>query len=114
MVRRYSGETGSQPVRAGDVICLYPGIPHAYGPAGDERWDEVNVEFSGPTFDAWRGPGLLDPEVPIRHLEPIGYRLSRFARRPSSNQCTSLRPPTRIAACGRTCCRHPSSTPTTL
>lgn len=44
------------PVSAGDVICLFPGIAHAYGPPPGERWNEINVEFSGPVFDAWMGP----------------------------------------------------------
>ncbi|MFM9058409.1 MAG: helix-turn-helix domain-containing protein [Planctomycetaceae bacterium] len=73
----YDGH-GSRPIRAGDVICLFPGAPHAYGPDADERWDEINVDFSGSAFDAWRGPGMLDPEEPVRHLEPVGYWLSRF------------------------------------
>jgi AraC-like DNA-binding protein len=69
---------GSRPVRAGDLICLFPGVPHAYGPDVDERWDEINVDFSGPAFAAWQGAGMLDPDEPVRHLEPIGYWLSRF------------------------------------
>jgi AraC-like DNA-binding protein len=69
---------GSRPVRAGDLICLFPGVPHAYGPDVDERWDEINVDFSGPAFAAWQGPGMLDPDEPVRHLEPIGYWLARF------------------------------------
>jgi|GEM_PF-674759 len=74
----YYSAHGSQPVTAGDVICLFPGVPHAYGPDQDERWDEINIEFAGPAFDAWCGEGMLDPAVPVRHLEPIGYWLSRF------------------------------------
>jgi AraC-like DNA-binding protein len=69
---------GSRPVRAGSLICLFPGVPHAYGPDADERWDEINIDFSGPAFAAWRGPGMLDPDEPVRHLEPVGYWLSRF------------------------------------
>lgn len=58
------------PVSAGDMICLFPGIAHAYGPPPGERWNEINVEFSGPIFDAWMGAGLLDPAQPVRHLGP--------------------------------------------
>lgn len=74
----YYSSAGSRAVQAGDVICLFPGVPHAYGPDADERWDEINVDFSGPAFAAWQGPGMLDPEVPVRRLEPIGYWLTRF------------------------------------
>ncbi|EIQ01271.1 DNA-binding domain-containing protein, AraC-type [Opitutaceae bacterium TAV1] len=67
------------PVAAGDVICVFPGIPHAYGPPESERWDEINVEFSGIIFDAWIGAGLLDPAIPVRHLpQPVDYWLKRF------------------------------------
>lgn len=66
------------PVAAGDMLCVFPGIPHAYGPPQGERWDEINVEFSGVIFDAWTGPGLLDPAVPVRKLLPVDYWLRRF------------------------------------
>jgi len=74
----YHDAGGERSIRAGDLICLFPGIPHAYGPAADERWDEINIDFAGPAFDAWRGAGLLDPAEPIRHLEPIAFWLTRF------------------------------------
>ena len=72
----YYDTRGSRPVRSGDVICLFPGVAHAYGPDADERWDEINVEFSGPAFDAWCGPGMLDPDEPCGTSSPwaIGCR----------------------------------------
>ncbi|EIP98514.1 DNA-binding domain-containing protein, AraC-type [Opitutaceae bacterium TAV1] len=66
------------PVSAGDVICLFPGIAHAYGPPAGERWNEINLEFSGPVFDAWMGVGLLDPAQPVRRLGPAQVWLRRF------------------------------------
>lgn len=69
---------GVRAVRAGDLLLLFPGVPHAYGPPVGERWDEISVFFSGPIFDAWRQPGLLDPAHPVRHLEPVDYWLERF------------------------------------
>lgn len=66
------------PVSAGDVICLFPGIAHTYGPPPGERWNEINVEFSGPVFDAWMGAGLLDPRQPVRHLGSPRVWLRRF------------------------------------
>jgi len=76
----YHGPVGEQPrpITAGDVICLFPGVPHAYAPAVRDRWDEINIDFVGRAFDAWRGPGLLDPSEPIRHLEPVPYWLHQF------------------------------------
>ena len=74
----YYGIDDERPIKAGDVICLFPGVPHAYAPAPDERWDEINVDFAGPAFDAWVGVGLLDPAEPIRHLEPITFWRTRL------------------------------------
>jgi AraC-like DNA-binding protein len=70
--------SGARKVREGDLLVLVPGVPHAYGPAPGERWDEISVFFSGPVFEAWRRPGLLDPARPVRHLEPVDYWLERF------------------------------------
>jgi len=66
------------PVTAGDMLCTFPGIRRAYGPHEGERWNEINVEFSGVIFDAWIGPGLLDPTIPVRRLLPVDYWLRRF------------------------------------
>jgi AraC-like DNA-binding protein len=74
----YYGADGERSIRAGDLIWLFPGIAHAYGPASSERWDEINIDFGGPAFDAWRGAGLLDPAEPIRHLEPITFWRARL------------------------------------
>ena len=76
----FSDERGrtAQPIRAGDLICLFPGIGHAYIPLPGTRWNEINIEFVGPAFDAWTGAGLLDPAEPIRHLAPVDYWLGRF------------------------------------
>jgi AraC-like DNA-binding protein len=60
------------PVQKGDLLCLFPGHPHAYAPPRGQCWDEINIEFSGPVFDPWTGIGLLDPAVPVRHLVPSG------------------------------------------
>jgi AraC-like DNA-binding protein len=65
-------------VRQGDVIFLFPEIGHRYGPRGEETWNEFYVLFEGDTFDMWRSAGLLDPDHPILHLEPIGYWLKRL------------------------------------
>lgn len=67
-----------RPIRAGDLLCLFPGIGHIYTPDPGTRWNEINIEFHGPAFDAWTGAGMLDPAEPIRHLEPVDYWLKRF------------------------------------
>lgn len=58
-------------VSAGDLLLLFPDIPHSYGPVGAGHWSEFYIMFDGPVFDLWRSVGLLDPTRPVRHLEPI-------------------------------------------
>lgn len=70
--------SGKRPVRAGHLLLLFPGIPHAYCPKPGGRWDEINLFFQGPVFEAWRGAGLLDPAQPVQRLEPIAYWLDRI------------------------------------
>jgi AraC-like DNA-binding protein len=66
------------PVRAGDLIIVYPDLPHTYGPRNGERWTELYLVFDGLVFDLWRSSGLLNSRRPIYHLEPIDYWAARF------------------------------------
>ncbi|MFE3455371.1 AraC family transcriptional regulator [Nonomuraea sp. NPDC059194] len=66
----YADALGAEtPVTAGDLILVFPDLPHAYGPGA--RWDEVFLVFDGPVFRLWEERGLLDRSRPIRHLEPV-------------------------------------------
>jgi len=65
-------------VRAGDLLFVYPEIPHGYGPGPDETWNELFLVFSGPVFDLWRKQGLMDPEHPVRHLPRISRWLPQL------------------------------------
>lgn len=61
----------TKPLRAGDLILLFPEIGHRYGPGPNEYWSEFYVVFDGPAFDLWRTVNLVSPAQPIQHLEPI-------------------------------------------
>jgi AraC-like DNA-binding protein len=61
----------SRPCRAGDLLVVFPEIPHAYGPEAGGRWSEVYVVFEGEIFDLWRRTGILTPERPILRLLPV-------------------------------------------
>ncbi|HEY9248652.1 MAG TPA: AraC family transcriptional regulator [Rariglobus sp.] len=76
----FSDERGKTdvPIRAGDLLCLFPHVGHVYTPSPGTRWNEINIEFFGPAFDAWMGTGLLDPAEPVRHLTPVGHWLKCF------------------------------------
>lgn len=56
-------------IQAGDLIVLFPGVPHGYGPKSGGKWSELYAHFDGPAFDVWRRSGLLDPARPI-HRQP--------------------------------------------
>lgn len=51
-------------VAAGDLIVVFPDVPHQYGPEAGDTWHEVFVSFGGAAFDGWRSLGL-DPTRPV-------------------------------------------------
>ena len=57
--------------RAGDLLFVYPEIPHGYGPGPGEIWSEFYVVFNGPVFDLWRRSGFLQPQRPVQRLAAI-------------------------------------------
>jgi AraC-like DNA-binding protein len=64
--------------RPGDLLFVYPEIPHSYGPGRGERWNEFYVVFEGPVFDLWRQAGLLQPPQPLLHRRPVRDWLRRL------------------------------------
>ncbi len=62
----------------GDIILVFPELPHAYGAEIGQTWSEYFFVFEGPIFDLWRKSGFLDSRRPIHHAEPVDYWLSRF------------------------------------
>ncbi|MCC6683058.1 MAG: helix-turn-helix transcriptional regulator [Phycisphaeraceae bacterium] len=68
----------SRAVAAGDMILLFPELPHRYGAGPDTPWHEYYLVFDGPVFEQWRQAGLLDPMRPIWRLRPIQTWRHRF------------------------------------
>jgi AraC-like DNA-binding protein len=69
---RYRDAHGfSTRVRAGDLIWVFPGVGHAYGPETGEQWEELYLVFTGSMFDRWLDTGLVDPRRPIWRAEPV-------------------------------------------
>ncbi len=66
-------------VGAGDMLLLFPDVPHFYGPREGARWDEIYFVFQGPVFDQWRQAGMLNPREPVWHAEPVGAWHRRLA-----------------------------------
>jgi AraC-like DNA-binding protein len=76
--RMRSGDAPTIPCRAGDLLFVYPEIPHGYGPGPGESWNEFYLVFDGPVFDLWRQMGLLNPENPVRHLPSVSSWLPQM------------------------------------
>lgn len=62
----------------GDLILLLPEWAHSYGPTRTQKWDEYYIVFRGPVFDFWRTTGMLNPNRPVSHLEPVSRWLDDF------------------------------------
>jgi len=58
------------PLRAGDVILVFPEIAHSYGPESGGIWNELYVCFRGPVFEAWREAEVFDVRNPAFHWKP--------------------------------------------
>ncbi len=65
-------------ISPGDLILVFPGLPHTYGPRPEKKWSEYYMVFEGDIFDVWRKKGLLRPARPVYHLEPVEYWLKKF------------------------------------
>jgi AraC-like DNA-binding protein len=76
--RMRSGRLPTIPCRAGDLLFIYPEIPHGYGPGPGETWSEFYLVFNGAVFDLWRRQGLLNPEEPVRHLPTVSRWLPQM------------------------------------
>lgn len=76
---RYTDGLGNdQSLSAGELILLFPDIPHHYAPAPGRTWLESYIVFDSPVFDLWRQGGMLDPRKPVWKLSPIEYWDRRF------------------------------------
>ena len=76
----FKDDTGlSFSLKPGDLLVLFPELGHTYGPAQGKYWDETFVVFEGEVFDLWRARGLLNPEQPHYHLEPVDSWHKRIA-----------------------------------
>lgn len=60
-------------VQRGDLIFVFPDVPHLYGPEAGGRWVEYYLVFEGPLVELWQDQGLLDPNRPLLHVEPVEH-----------------------------------------
>ena len=75
----YSDANGVEMVVGpGQMIVVFPDLPHRYGPPPGKTWDEIFIVFDGPVFDLWRQRGLIAPARPVLALQPVEYWYSRI------------------------------------
>ncbi len=63
-----SAHGGEHTVRAGDVLRVFPGEWHSYGPDADTGWRGYWIGFKGQNMDQRIKAGFLSPETPISHV----------------------------------------------
>lgn len=63
-----SRPSGSLPVRAGDIMVLFPQVWHRYHPLPGTGWDEYWIEFDGEYTRQLMARGKFSPEHPIQHI----------------------------------------------
>jgi AraC-like DNA-binding protein len=56
-------QNGKRPIKAGDVILTFPGLPHSYSP--DPTWNEAYLALRGPIFAQLEKEGLLNRNTPV-------------------------------------------------
>lgn len=62
----------------GDVVLVFPGMAHAYGPRPGSDWTQIYFVFGGPQFELWRDCGLLAEERPVWCLGLADYWQQRL------------------------------------
>ena len=76
---RYRDRRGmDKRLKPGDLIVVFPELPHQYGPEAGDTWDEIFIAFEGAAFEGWRAHGL-DPAHAVWPLDSVERWSSRFS-----------------------------------
>ena len=65
-------------ISGGDLIIVFPDVPHQYGPEPGDTWDEIFIAFDGAAFDGWRSLGL-NPNQPVWSIGPVEKWVARIS-----------------------------------
>lgn len=63
-----SAATGARPLRAGDVVVLFPGVWHRYRPAKGSPWETLWVGADGENLHRMVAQGFLSVDRPLIHV----------------------------------------------
>lgn len=74
----FDDHLGQRSIHAGDLIVVFPQLPHHYGPGPGDLWREVYLVFEGHVFGLWEQMQLLSQHKPIWHLSSIPLWRSRL------------------------------------
>ena len=69
---------GIQPIEAGSVLLLFPGVWHRYQPARETGWVEHWIECRGPVFDEAFRSGLIQSNRCVLKVGAAAYLLDCF------------------------------------
>jgi AraC-like DNA-binding protein len=76
---RYRDALGADlTMTAGDLLIVFPGLSHTYGPKAGQSWSEFYAIFDGQVFDLWLQSGLLNPKRPVHRVAPLNRWLSQL------------------------------------
>ncbi len=91
----YKDKSGLElPVKPGDLILVFPGLAHSYGPLpGGNPWTYIYLVFDGPVFRLWQAQGLISPEQPLLHAEPVHHWLEKLESILEAPRKTGFAPP---------------------
>lgn len=67
-----------QSCRAGNLLLLFPGVPHAYGNTDPRGWDEIFLLFTSPLIGPLLDQGFLQKDNPVWSLSPVDYWKLKF------------------------------------
>lgn len=65
-------------LKSGNLLHIFPDLPHAYGPGPGEHWNEVYVVFEGPIFTTLREHRLLSAEQPVDRIDDVMAEYDRL------------------------------------
>jgi AraC-like DNA-binding protein len=65
-----SSGTARQPISAGTVLVVFPGVWHRYRPEPSTGWDEYWVSFNGEFMDRLVANGFFSPQRPVLATGP--------------------------------------------
>ncbi|NLE28758.1 MAG: AraC family transcriptional regulator [Phycisphaerae bacterium] len=75
----------------GDLIIVFPNLPHNYNASPGSRWKQIYVMVESPMLTLWKKHGYIHPAHPIHHAEPIDFWFKKFLPLYKNDQSPKLK-----------------------